>query len=164
MSQFFRASVGAVISNSKGQLLACERSDNRGAWQFPQGGLDHGEEPLEAVYREIEEETGIGPASLTLLGQHPQLLSYELPPQWRTPKVGRGQTQRWFLFRFEGDDQAITLPASGEFSQWRWLTFQELMPLVADFRKELYLALAREFGARITLDDAQAGCYTPPHA
>lgn len=145
MSQFFRASVGAVIMNRRGQVLALERTDTRGAWQFPQGGLDAGEEPLAAVFREVQEETGISAADLALIRQHPELLSYELPPQWRGPKVGRGQTQRWFLFRFVGQDEAIALPSPGEFRAWRWLDFQDLLPLVAAFRHDLYLALGREF-------------------
>lgn len=145
MSQFFRASVGAVIVNSKGEVLALERSDTPGAWQFPQGGIDDGEEPLAATLREVREETGIAPDSLRLIRQHPQLLSYELPLEWRTPKVGRGQTQRWFLFRYLPASGLITLPSPGEFRDWRWMEFMELMPLVADFRQELYWALAREF-------------------
>lgn len=144
MSQFFRASVGAVIINATGQVLALERTDHPGAWQFPQGGIDDGEEPVAAVYREVEEETGIPAGALTLIRQHPRLLSYELPPEWRTPKVGRGQTQRWFLFRL-GNDNAIHLPCPGEFSHWRWLRFGELLPLVAPFRQEIYHDLAREF-------------------
>ncbi len=145
MSQFFRASVGAVIINSSGQVLALERTDHPGAWQFPQGGIDDGEEPLTAVYREVEEETGIPANALALIRQHPRLLSYELPIEWRGEKVGRGQTQRWFLFRLFSDD-AIQLPSPGEFSHWRWLRFAELLPLVAPFRQEIYQALAREFG------------------
>ena len=145
MSQFFRASVGAVIANSKGKVLALERSDTPGAWQFPQGGIDDHEEPLAAALREVQEETGITPESLSLIRRHPHLLSYELPPEWRTPKVGRGQTQRWFLFRFLPSTDLIPLPTPGEFRQWRWMHLHDLMPLVADFRQEIYQALAREF-------------------
>jgi len=145
MSQFFRASVGAVIINNQGKVLALERSDSAGAWQFPQGGIDDQEEPWAAAWREVQEETGIGPDSLALLHQHPRLLSYELPPQWRSPRLGRGQTQQWFFFRYLAADDAITLPCPGEFRQWRWLDFQELMPLVAQFREEIYRELNREF-------------------
>ena len=145
MSQFFRASVGAVIINRHGLVLALERSDTSGAWQFPQGGIDDQEEPLAAVVREVQEETGITPDVLQLLRQHPRLLSYELPQKWRTAKLGRGQTQRWFLFRYLGDPEAITLPSPGEFRQWRWLYLAELMPHVADFRQEIYRDLGHEF-------------------
>ena len=141
MSQFFRASVGAVIINRQGKVLALERSDTIGAWQFPQGGIDDQEEPLAAVLREVQEETGILPESMTILHQHPRLLSYELPPEWRSPKLGRGQTQRWFFFGYLADCESIILPSPGEFRQWRWLDFDVLMPLVAEFRQEIYLEL-----------------------
>jgi putative (di)nucleoside polyphosphate hydrolase len=160
MSQFFRASVGAVIMNSEGRVLALERSDTEGSWQFPQGGIDDHEEPLAAAFREVREETGIAPDSLLLIRQHPHLLSYELPREWRSPKVGRGQTQRWFLFRFLLPDNLITLPSPGEFRLWRWLDFHELMPLVAAFRQELYRAIAREF-TEITLGSPTRSAITP---
>lgn len=151
MSQFFRASVGAVIVNNQGQVLALERSDTAGAWQFPQGGIDDREEPLAAAVREVQEETGITPEALALLGQHPRLMSYELPPEWRSPRLGRGQTQRWFFFRYLADHDAIDLPCPGEFKQWRWLDFQELLPLVAQFRQEIYRELQREFAEIVGL-------------
>ncbi len=152
MNQFFRAGVGAVIFNSRGLVLALERSDNPGAWQFPQGGIEGQEEPEAAVIREVEEETGIAPGALELIRHHPRLLSYELPPKWRGPKVGRGQTQRWFLCRYLPADDRLSLPVPGEFRQYRWLRFEALLPLVADFRRELYLALAREFTEIGTID------------
>lgn len=142
MSQFFRASVGAVIINPHDQVLALERTDTAGAWQFPQGGLEADEEPLEAAFREVEEETGLRSVRLSLIDQHPRWLSYELPSEWRGPKVGRGQTQRWFFFRLLGDPQTIDLPRQGEFRQWRWLEFAELLPLVAPFRQQIYHELA----------------------
>jgi len=155
MSQFFRASVGAVIINHQGKVLALERSDTAGAWQFPQGGIDDQEEPLAAAFREVQEETGIVPELLSLLHQHPRLLSYELPPEWRSPKLGRGQTQRWFFFRYLTYHDSITLPCPGEFRQWRWLDFQELLPLVAHFRQEIYRELEREFAGFVS--NRQAG-------
>ncbi|MDD5759704.1 MAG: RNA pyrophosphohydrolase [Desulfobulbaceae bacterium] len=145
MSQFFRASVGAVITNKQGEVLLLERSDTPGAWQFPQGGIDDQEEPLSAALREIEEETGIRPQALSLLHQHPRLVSYELPPEWRSAKLGRGQTQRWFFLLYLADPKAIILPCPGEFQQWRWINFQESLSLVAQFRQEIYRELAREF-------------------
>jgi putative (di)nucleoside polyphosphate hydrolase len=155
MSQFFRASVGAVIINQQGQVLALERSDTAGAWQFPQGGLEAQEEPLAAAYREVQEETGLAPDALALLYQHPRLLSYELPPKWRTPKLGRGQTQRWFFFRLRTDPQALTLPCPGEFRQWRWLDFPELLPLVAPFRQEIYQELAAALSEIVAVSPAK---------
>lgn len=145
MSQFFRAGVGAVIINATGLVLAFERSDTAGAWQFPQGGIDDQEEPVTSVYREIKEETGIAPEVLHLIRPYPHLLSYELPPEWRSPKIGRGQTQQWYLFRLLAEETLLDLPCPGEFSSWRWMTFTELLPLIADFRKNVYRCLAQEF-------------------
>lgn len=145
MSQYFRAGVGAVIVNAKGQVLTLERSDTAGAWQFPQGGIDDQEEPITSVYREIHEETGITSDLLNFIRPYPHLLSYELPLQWRSPKIGRGQTQQWYFFHFLPADDSITLPHPGEFINWRWMTFPELIPLVADFRKHIYHCLAQEF-------------------
>lgn len=149
MTQFFRASVGAVITNRQEEVLLLERSDTPGAWQFPQGGIDDHEEPSTAVLREVREETGILPEYLSLLHQHPRLISYELPQEWRSPKLGRGQTQRWFFFLYLADPTAILLPRPGEFQQWRWANFQESLHLVAQFRQEIYRELAREFATII---------------
>ena len=144
-SQFYRASVGAVIVNTAGEVLAFERSGIADAWQLPQGGLEAGEEPRDAVVREIFEETGITAQNLTLLAEHPRLLSYELPPEMRSAKTGRGQTQRWFLFRFEGNPEAIELPVDGEFNAWRWMGLTELAESTAPFRQDVYRQLALQF-------------------
>lgn len=144
-SQFYRASVGAVIVNAAGEALAFERTGIAGAWQLPQGGLEAGEEPLDAVIREVFEETGIDACDLALLAEHPRLLSYELPPEMRSQKTGRGQTQRWFLFRFDGDPNAIELPADGEFGAWRWMPLRQLAESTVCFRQDVYRELARTF-------------------
>ena len=143
--QYFRAGAGAVVINADGLVLALERSDIPGAWQLPQGGLDGGEEPLAAALRETGEETGIPPQNLELLDSHPEPLSYELPPQARSARTGRGQTQYWFLFRFDGPDVRIDIISGGEFRAWAWLPFEELLETVAGFRKPLYLRLQERF-------------------
>src|SRR5687768_11463783 len=94
--EYFRAGVGAVIVGGDGRLFVFERRDVAGAWQFPQGGLERGERPVDAVYREIREETGIRRRALRLLARHPELLAYELPPRARSKKTGLGQVQYWF--------------------------------------------------------------------
>ena len=146
-SQFFRASVGAVIVNTAGEALAFERDGIAGAWQLPQGGLEAGEEPLDAVIREVFEETGIDAGDLALLAEHPRLLSYELPVEMRSRKTGRGQTQRWFLFRYDGNPDAIELPADGEFSAWRWMPLRQLAETTVAFRQEVYRELADSFSS-----------------
>ena len=142
---FFRANVGAVIVNRIGDVLACERNGIAGAWQLPQGGLDTGEEPLAAAIREIQEETGIGADRLELLRECPEWLSYELPAEMRSEKTGRGQTQRWFLFRYTGDETSIELPADGEFAAWQWIPLVQLAEITVSFRQPVYRRLLTEF-------------------
>ncbi len=140
--EYFRAGAGAAIVNDRGQVLAFERADVPGAWQLPQGGLKKDEEPLAAAYREVREETGIRKRLLELLATAPTPLAYELPPEFRNRKAGRGQVQYWFLFRFLGEDSDIDIDAGGEFRSWRWMEFDTLVESVAEFRKPVYMSLA----------------------
>jgi putative (di)nucleoside polyphosphate hydrolase len=143
-SRFFRAGVGAVIANERGEVLACERRDVAGAWQFPQGGLKDGEEPIEAVRREIREETGITPDRLRLMTECPELLAYELPRRAWSDKTGRGQVQRWFLFAYRGQ-LAIVPPPDSEFVACAWRPFDEVERQAADFRRSVYKRLRECF-------------------
>lgn len=145
-SQTFRANVGIVVVRADGRILALERSDTPGQWQLPQGGLDADEEPIDAAVRELREETGIGLGQAELLAEYPQWLAYELPPEHRRSRTGRGQVQRWFLLRFLGHDRDIDLAAGPggrpEFSAYRWVTFDELAEMVWEVRRPIYRALA----------------------
>ena len=143
--QIFRANVGAVILNAAGLVLALERKEIPGSWQFPQGGLDKGEEPQEAVLREIWEETGIKGFHLELLATHPHWLVYEFPADVRAEKKWRGQVQKWFLFRFTGSDEAITMGDGKEFTALQWTSMQELLPKVVDFKQPVYRELKEYF-------------------
>jgi putative (di)nucleoside polyphosphate hydrolase len=143
--QYFRAGVGAVIARPNGHVLVLERSSLQGAWQFPQGGLDDGEEPAETVYREIQEETGLQREHLALLQQFPDPLTYELPPDKRSPKTGRGQTQYWFFLELIAPDTAIQLPHVGEFRAWKWADFDDAVASAVDFRRRVYDQLRRHF-------------------
>ena len=142
--QTFRAGVGAVILNKSGKVLGFERKDIPGAWQFPQGGLED-ETPLEAVKREIHEETGIEANDLELLSTASKLLAYELPPEARIQKMWRGQVQYWFLFQFTGQDEAITLGDQKEFSAWQWMSMQTLTNKVVSFKRPVYQELVKDF-------------------
>jgi putative (di)nucleoside polyphosphate hydrolase len=144
-AQYFRAGAGALIIDAQGRVLALERADKPGAWQLPQGGLDKGEEPLKAVLREIEEETGIAARDLELIDTYPTPLAYELPAALRSEKTGRGQAQYWFLFRFTGREESIDLSAGGELRAWKWLRFAELLEITVEFRRALYAALLERF-------------------
>ncbi|MGB7872784.1 MAG: RNA pyrophosphohydrolase [Anaerolineales bacterium] len=148
-AQTFRACVAAVILGKKGKVLAFERNDIPGSWQFPQGGLGEDESPLESVKREIREETGIKAGNLELLSTASRLLAYELPEEARTKKLGRGQVQYWFLFRFTGQDEAITLGDKKEFRAWKWMTMKKLVATVVSFKRPVYQALAKDFKASL---------------
>lgn len=157
-SQYFRAGVGAVIFNASGLILALERVDIADAWQLPQGGLEAVEEPLQAVFREVVEETAITESDLELVNTSPQLLVYELPPAARSGKTGRGQVQYWFFFRFRGSDDAIDLGSGGEFRNWKWMSFKSLLDSAVDFRKPVYRRLVTLFRDYFPESEAVAGC------
>ena len=143
--EYFRAGAGAVIINGQGKVLALERAGIEGAWQLPQGGLKKGEEPLDSVYRETAEETGIQKSDLEHLDSASEPLVYELPKEARSEKTGRGQVQYWFLFRFSGKESSIDLQKGGEFRAWRWLPFAELIQSTVEFRRPVYRRLGETF-------------------
>ena len=134
-----------MIVNADGHVLAIERADIAGAWQLPQGGLEADEEPLRGAIREVAEETGIQEDDLKFLKACTELLVYELPPDARSKKTGRGQVLYWFLFRFRGNSQQAAIRNS-ETRGWRWMPFQRVISGVTKFRKPMYKRLAQEFG------------------
>ena len=150
-AQTFRAGVGAIILNKNGKVLGLERKDIPGSWQVPQGGLEE-ESPYEAVIREIKEETGIEPEQLKLIMTGSRLLAYELPKEHRSQKTGRGQVHYWFLFKFAGDDEAITLGDKKEFRAWKWMLMNQLVAKVIDFKRPVYEDLAQEFKSYFSND------------
>lgn len=143
----FRASTGAIIINQEGKVLALERLRIKDAWQLPQGGLEENEKPLDGVYREIREETGLESRDLQLLAEHPEWLAYELPEEMRSGKYGRGQVQKWFMFRLNASDDKIRLDTDThqEFAAWQWMTFHELIGITIPFRKSVYQRVADYF-------------------
>lgn len=138
--EYFRAGVGAIILDDASQVLALERSDASDAWQLPQGGLRRGEHPRDAVFREIEEETGIGPDRLELTAEMREPLAYELPAPNRSEKTGRGQVNYWFVLRLNDSERSIH-PPPGEFRRARWMPFEQLVEEVVDFRRPVYRRL-----------------------
>ncbi|HXT78922.1 MAG TPA: RNA pyrophosphohydrolase [Acetobacteraceae bacterium] len=150
----YRPNVGAVLFNRYGQVFVARRADlpnaegAPGGWQLPQGGIDEGEDPRSAVLRELAEEIGTGKA--VVIGEHPDWLTYDLPPHLIGVALGgryRGQCQRWFALRFTGEDADIRLDLDPhpEFDAWRWVVLAELPSLAVDFKREIYLALAASF-------------------
>jgi putative (di)nucleoside polyphosphate hydrolase len=138
----FRANAGLAVLNAAGEVLAVERGDQPGAWQLPQGGIDPGETPLEAAYRELEEETGLTQADVVLLGEHPDWLVYELPVEFRRKKTGLGQAQKWFFFRHAPTPKSRwtpgPLPEGGENRALAFMPFAEVARKIPAFRRGVY--------------------------
>jgi putative (di)nucleoside polyphosphate hydrolase len=151
-AQMFRAGVGVVVIDLRGNVLALERTDTAGQWQLPQGGLDRGEEPLAAAKRELWEETGLREEEVRLLAEHPEWLVYELPAY--SAKHGRGQAQKWFLFQLTTTDARIDLETtkSKEFQRWKWTTLRQLRDETVEFRKGVYDKLVEHFASHLASD------------
>jgi len=145
----YRPGVGIMLLNRQGGVLVAQRLDMpSAAWQMPQGGIDKGETPLTAAWREMREEIGTGKARLEAesRGWHTYDLPRDLADQiWKGQY--RGQRQKWFAFRFQGEDRDIDiLTEQPEFSAWKWAEMRELPDLIVPFKRRLYEELVAEFG------------------
>jgi putative (di)nucleoside polyphosphate hydrolase len=145
----FRANVGIVLANDRGQVLWARRVGGRDAWQFPQGGIDSGESPEQALYRELHEEVGLSPDAVEVLGSTRGWLRYRLPR--RFIRKGQkplciGQKQKWFLLRMLKDDAAVQLDRSGkpEFDHWQWVSYWYPLNQVISFKREVYRKAMKE--------------------
>lgn len=141
---FFRSGVGLLVLDPRGRALALERRKPAGAWQLPQGGIEPGEDAAAAAWRELREETGLTEGDVDLVREAPAWLGYELPPALRSAKTGRGQVQRWFLFRLRPGAPAPR-PDLHEAARLDWRPLAELARETAEFRRPVYEALLREF-------------------
>jgi putative (di)nucleoside polyphosphate hydrolase len=153
----YRDNVGIVVFDRQGRVWLGRRVKTAGgqAWQFPQGGVDPGEDLEAAARRELYEETGI--SSVSLLGRIDEWIAYDFPPDLQSSKRARGyrgQRQAWFAFRFEGDDAEVNLAAHppAEFDAWRWADLAEAPELVVAFKREAYERVVRAFAAIAAAD------------
>jgi putative (di)nucleoside polyphosphate hydrolase len=144
----YRPNVGIVLANQRNEVFWGKRV-NQHAWQFPQGGIKHGETPIQAMYRELEEEIGLQRAHVRVLGRTREWLRYQVPEKGsRHAREGsgdprsayRGQKQIWFLLRMVGRDCDVSLRASGhpEFDAWRWHDYWVPLETVIDFKRDVY--------------------------
>lgn len=139
----YRKNVGLVLINAEGLIFAGQRLDNPGdAWQMPQGGIDAGERPKEAALRELQEETGVRPELVEKIAKTEDWLVYDLPEDLIGNIWGgkyRGQKQKWFLFRFLGQDSDVNIATEHpEFSVWRWMEPAELVEKIVPFKRAVY--------------------------
>jgi len=155
----YRPNVGIALFNAAGRVLIGHRFKHDGPeyilpgfeWQMPQGGIDPDEDPRPAAARELYEETGV--TSVAYLGETADWLTYDFPPYDGPPHrlaKFRGQRQKWFAFRFVGDEREIAVAdwrngQEPEFDAWRWEPLDNVAALIVPFRRAVYQAVAREF-------------------
>ena len=149
MTKQYRKCVGMMILNSENKILVGRRLDHpSGFWQMPQGGIDDSEKPEEAVWREMMEEIGTNNAKLHKISL--QWINYEIPEETlKHLPLGKtyiGQTQKWFIFHFTGNDKDINVETENpEFSEWKWIKHSELIENAVPFKRKVYEAILSEF-------------------
>lgn len=141
-----------VLMNADGLVFVAQRIDTEEpAWQMPQGGIDKGEDPIQAALRELKEETGTDKADL--IAETDDWLRYDLPEDlqgkvWKGKY--RGQEQKWYLMRFTGTDNDIDIETDHpEFSEWRWTPLHSLPDMIVGFKKELYRQIVHVFADHV---------------
>ena len=145
----YRPCVGIMLFNQDGKVFVGKRIDQTvESWQMPQGGIDKGESPRDAALRELREEAGTAKAEI--IAEMEEWVTYDLPEHL----IGvafhgkyKGQKQKWFALRFTGDDADIDLAAHDpEFSDFRWVTLEELPELIVPFKRQTYRAVIAGLG------------------
>jgi len=136
-----RKGVGIALLNNNNRVFVAKRIDNPyDFWQMPQGGIDVGEEPLEAAFRELKEETSI--KSVKLIREVNNEITYHLPDNllgiiWKGKY--KGQSQKWFIMKFFGNDNEINLKTKHpEFLEWKWINIEKITDKVVDFKLHVY--------------------------
>jgi putative (di)nucleoside polyphosphate hydrolase len=138
----YRLNVGLIIVNNYGKVLICKRK-NSNQWQFPQGGIDEGESPIEAAKREIFEEVGIKPSKIKVLGKIKDWVKYEIPKELAKKSFKKkgivGQKQKWFIFKIKSEACiSFVNDPDNEFDDFAWVSYWRPIALIVSFKKEVY--------------------------
>lgn len=145
----YRLNVGIVLCNTNGQVFLAKRYKQH-FWQFPQGGINTGETPEEAMYRELFEEIGLNYRDVCILSSIGDWLHYKLPKQlirWKIQPVCVGQKQKWFLLRLLSKDTHINISIGKyyTFDTWRWVSLWYPLRRVVFFKRNVYRTVIKEF-------------------
>jgi len=151
-SEGFRANVGIMLANARGEVLWAKRV-GQDAWQFPQGGIQQGESPQQALFRELEEEIGLTEKDVEVIATTRGWLRYRLPQRLlrRDSKpLCIGQKQKWFLLRMLSDDSEIRFDRDHkpEFDHWRWVSYWYPLGQVIPFKREVYRRALKELAPK----------------
>lgn len=151
----FRANVGIILANTQGQVLLAKRIGENN-WQFPQGGIDKGETPIDAMYRELYEEVGLYPHHVEMLAMTRDWLRYRLPKRY--VRMGQeplciGQKQKWFLLRLDEKNTDFIRfdTATPEFDEWAWVSYWYPLCQVAFFKRSVYQRALFELAEQLPL-------------
>jgi putative (di)nucleoside polyphosphate hydrolase len=149
-SDGYRANVGIILTNDDGRLLLAGRIGSKG-WQFPQGGMIQGESAEDAMYRELQEEVGLEPDDVEILGSTGHWLRYRLPKKYvrrGSKPLCIGQKQRWFILKLTGPEDRLRFDRSEspEFDRWRWVDFWHPVNEVIYFKRRVYVRALHELG------------------
>ncbi len=147
----YRLNVGIVICNNHGQVFWAKRYGQH-SWQFPQGGIDEGETPEQAMYRELYEEVGLTKKDVKIIATSRHWLRYKLPKRlvrWDSKPVCIGQKQKWFLLRLDCEESKINMQRgkSPEFDGWRWVSYWYPVRQVVSFKRDVYRRAMKEFAS-----------------
>ncbi len=149
----FRANVGIMVADGQGRVLWARRN-GQDAWQFPQGGIHEGESAEQAMFRELNEEIGLKPQDVEIIGETQGWLRYKLPEaliRKNSKPLCIGQKQKWFLLKMLANDDQVKFDNTNErpeFDHWQWVSYWYPLGQVVSFKRDVYRRAMRELSAK----------------